>query len=245
MAFAWVQRPVVYEAAPGEQRMVRFPDGSVVTLSGGSTIQRTRLWGAPLRAARATTLTGEAFFDVTPSETPFIVQTFDAEVTVLGTEFGVRAWPDEPEAATRVALLSGQVRLSARPAFAGAPATSMVLTPGQVARVGGDEGLAVVPAETVEDALAWRAGDFVYKNQPLGLVVQDVERRFGIIVSLAPDALAHQRVSVALRAPDSVASVMHDLALALGLRYRTRAGGFELYRPSAAPSRPPSLRDAR
>ena len=39
-------------------------------------------------------LTGEAYFDVVEEDAPFVVETFNAEVRVLGTRFNVRAWPE-------------------------------------------------------------------------------------------------------------------------------------------------------
>jgi ferric-dicitrate binding protein FerR (iron transport regulator) len=222
-AFVWASRPVVVEAPVGERVAVRLPDGSAVTLNSGSTLHRARLFGTPLAGAREVELVGEAFFDVTEGGAPFIVRTVDAEVTVLGTRFGVRGW-DDAEGATTVALLEGRVRLTPT-ADRGA---AIVLTPGEVGRVEAAASLPVVEGAGVEDALAWRSGDLVYKDRPLGVVLADVERRFGVAVVPNPSSLAFRRVSVALRDPASAEAVVQDLATALGLRYRRTAAGFEL-----------------
>lgn len=218
----WTGRPVTHAAPVGEHLVVGLPDGSAVTLNSGSTLRHNRFSGG----ARTVRLEGEAFFDVAEAEAPFVVETFDAAVTVLGTRFGVRAWPGEDEAATTVALVSGRVLL----APAADPDAAVVLTPGQRGRVAGSAAPAI-EAGGVSDALAWRTGDLVYKDSPLGVILADVERRFGVGVVPSPPTLAQRRVSVALRAPASAEAVVRDLAAALGLRYRARADGFELYAP--------------
>lgn len=224
LALVWIGWPVTYQAAPGERLDIRLPDGSTVTLNSGTTLRRARLFATPF-AARNVRLEGEAFFDVTKDATPFVVRTFDARVTVLGTTFGVRAWADEPEAATTVALVTGRVRLT--PDAGGADA---VLAPGDVRRVAPGASVAADALSTAE-ALAWRQGDLVYKDRPLGVVLRDVERRFGLRVTALPVSLRDRRVSVALRTPSSADAVVRDLATAFGLRYRARADGYELYEP--------------
>ena len=231
VAFVVVQQPVVVRVPAGEVQTVTLPDGSVVTLNGGTTLERARFFTA--RSERAVILTGEAFFDVTHSSTPFVVRTFDASVTVLGTTFGVRAWPDDPEPATTVALETGRVRLTG----AAHPEEELILAPGEVARVQADAGPTRLSTEAVTDRTAWRQGDFVYKDQPLGLVLRDVERRFGVRIT-APEDLSRRHVSVALRTPGSADEVVRDLATALGLRYRARSDGFELLAGATAPTSP-------
>lgn len=224
LALVWIGWPVTYQAVPGERLDVRLPDGSAVTLNSGTTLRRARLFATPF-AARTVRLEGEAFFDVTEGATPFVVRTFDARVTVLGTTFGVRAWADEPDAATMVALVTGRVRLTPDAGQAEA-----VLAPGDVRRVAPGAPVAASAVSTAE-ALAWRRGDLVYKDRPLGVVLRDVERRFGLRVTARPADLGDRRVSVALRSPPSADAVVRDLATAFGLRYRPRADGYELYAP--------------
>ena len=223
----WAGRPVVVEATAGERVAVRLPDGSAVTLNSGTTLRRARGFGRD--GAREVTLEGEAFFDVAEGAAPFVVRTFDAEVTVLGTRFGVRAWPAEGEATT-VALVSGRVRLTA------GDGASVMLRPGEVGHAAAGAS-PLADAGGVEAALAWRAGDLVFKDRPLDVILNDVGRRFGVGVTAEPASLGLRRVSVALRDPASAEAVVRDLATALGLRYRARAGGFDLYAPEGPPRR--------
>ena len=79
----------------------------------------------------------------------------------------------------------------------------------------------------------------MYNDRPLGDVLGDVERRFGVDLGATPAALRQRRVSVALRAPDSAEAVVRDLALAFGLRYRARSGGFDLFESAPPPANTP------
>ena len=222
---------------------VALPDGSTVTLNSGSALRRTRGFGR-MGSAREVRLVGEAYFSVARSRAPFVVRTAGARVTVLGTRFGVRTWGEDGgredgaredggredggrEGATVVALLSGRVVLAPE----GDAGAAVVLAPGEVGRIA--RGAPVAVRGGVEEALAWRAGDLVYKDRPLAVVLGDVERRFGVVV-VADAALGRRRVSVALRRPASAEAVVRDLATAFGLRYSRRADGFELHAAGVA-----------
>jgi ferric-dicitrate binding protein FerR (iron transport regulator) len=80
---------------------------------------------------RRVRLVGEAFFEVEEHSTPFIVQTFNAEVTVLGTTFNVKAWPTSLDPATTVTLESGRVALN----VLDRPDEAVQMDPGQTRRI--------------------------------------------------------------------------------------------------------------
>lgn len=223
----WWMLPVTQTAAPGERLTVTLPDGSAVELNSGSTLRRARRFGAERRVE----LEGEAFFDVQKSAKPFVVATFNAEVRVTGTQFAVRAWPSA-EGETIVALTSGRVMV----APADTPAETVAMAPGETRRVASHRGkrpARVLPAAlSVLEATAWRRGDLVFKDARLGIVLHDVERRFGIDLSAEPAMLRARRLNLALRQPEDAEAVVRDLTQALGLRYRATASGFEIYAPA-------------
>lgn len=220
--------PVVKTAGPGQRLTVTLPDGSRVELNNGTTLRYARRFDDE----RMVHLEGEAYFDVVEEERPFIVHTFNAQVAVLGTEFNVRAWSRSIDPATTVTLESGRVAL----APAGLPEQAVELAPGQTRRMAEatDE---LSPADTVTAAwaTAWRNGDLVFKDQWLGVILEDVERRFGIDLALDPVTLGKKRVNYALRNPSADAEfVLRDICGGVaGLNYRETSTGYELY---ASPS---------
>ena len=80
----------VYSSDFGKQLAFELPDGSKVLLNSKSSIEfNERNWNSN----RTLNLQGEAFFDVEKGNT-FTVKTSQGEVSVLGTEFNVKAITD-------------------------------------------------------------------------------------------------------------------------------------------------------
>lgn len=241
-SFFWLFRPTVVSAPYGLTEALTLPDGSHVELASGSTLRYHWLGRSE---ARHVTLTGEAFFDVAhDADRPFVVEAFNADVTVLGTRFNVAAWPDDLRPETIVTLESGRVRVDPRPSLstdtdrpeapealrAQAVSDAVVLQPGEAAVV--HAGARLLPADSVSLArmLAWRSGGFFVSDRPLASVLDQVERRFDVEIEVTAD-LARRRVSYLNPDPPSAAAVLADLCQALDLRYRRTADGFDVFAP--------------
>ena len=230
----WARQTVVTEAPAGARASVALADGSRVTLNSGSRLAVARGLGAsrPWRASpRTVELDGEAFFAVAhDARRPFVVQTFNADVAVLGTRFNVRARVGEQAATTRVTLESGRVRVAPRGASASA---AVVLAPGEATAV--SAGRAEPPtAASADRQAAWRGGGFAVERLPLGDVLAEVERRFGTDVRATAGVPLDLPLTLYYRDGVTAEAVLHDLALAAGLRYRPLRGGFEVA-PAEAP----------
>ena len=73
----------------GTNETISYPDQSSVILNDGSSVKyNEKKW----TQERLVELTGEAYFSVEKSTTPFNVKTKNGTVEVLGTQFNVRAW---------------------------------------------------------------------------------------------------------------------------------------------------------
>jgi len=215
-------RPVVKTAPYGEQASVQLPDGSTIELNSGSSITYPRFFSD----TRSVSLNGEAYFDVTESDVPFIVETFNANVQVLGTTFNVKAWPSGWQPESVVTLTSGSVRLSAS-TLSEEP---LVMTPGQTIAVR-QEGTELIESEADTDThlLAWRKGELVFKGQKLISVLEEIERRYGINVELRVNQLLEKEVTLAYRPATSAENVLENLCHALNLQYRPISNGYELF----------------
>jgi ferric-dicitrate binding protein FerR (iron transport regulator) len=81
------------EAPFGSRTVVNLADGSKVWLNAGSKLKYAANFA---ESNREVILTGEAYFDVNKyREMQFIVKTSHLNVKVLGTEFNVKAYPEE------------------------------------------------------------------------------------------------------------------------------------------------------
>jgi transmembrane sensor len=219
-----LSRPTVLTTASGETLLAELPDGSTVELNSASRVAYTPGWRRlavlPGRERRVR-LDGEAFFAVRPGERPFVVETFNAEVVVLGTSFNVRA---RQATGTRVALQEG--RLAVAPGSG--PAGAVELARGEVAVV--RAGRATRSADAaVEHATAWREGGFAAQNEPLRLILEELERRFGKELRLENRAAAEDTLTLYFPRPADLETIVRDVATARELRFRPTSRGFVLY----------------
>ena len=94
--------------AYGEQKRLVLPDSSEVWLNAGSTITYPKTF---TKENRVVTLDGEAYFSVRKDDAkPFIVETSQLSVKVLGTKFNVKAYANDANITTT--LTSGKVEVS-------------------------------------------------------------------------------------------------------------------------------------
>ncbi len=88
----------------GQRQTVYLPDSSLVILNASSEIQ----YNSDFNTKRRVYIKGEAYFDVTHNEKiPFVVQTEDLNITVLGTAFNVNTVLDNKS----VSLERGKVNV--------------------------------------------------------------------------------------------------------------------------------------
>ena len=222
VALAWWAVPVTHHAAAGETVVVRLPDGSEAVLNSGSRLRHGRWLGGGRRVA----LVGEAFFDVERDEAPFVVETYNARVRVLGTAFNVRAWAGEGE--TSVAVVEGRVRVEGEAAVSGAGGAggAVEVVPGERAVVG----LGVPAAEPVDAkrAASWRKGGVAFEDRPLGAVLDEVERRYGVSIEAAPRAPLGVRVSAHYAERPALGALLGDLGAAAGARFTAEGDGYRV-----------------
>jgi ferric-dicitrate binding protein FerR (iron transport regulator) len=215
-------RPVSYMAHTGQRLSITLPDGSQITLNSGARLETPRRFGE----TRMVVLHGEAFFDVVKEDRPFQVETFNARVRVLGTRFHVRSWPEDLVNETLVNLESGRVSLSAT----GTAYDPVILNPGQQSRVVGTRSAPTpVDSVTFSSIVAWMDGGLVFRNQLLRVVLDDLERRYGLELTLEPSTLADKHVSMIVRHPPNLDVVIENLCRGYGLKYRAISNGYELY----------------
>lgn len=161
--------------ANGESYQLRLPDGTMVWLNAASSI--TYPVSFSNTALREVELAGEAYFEVVKDrKRPFVVSTNHQQIRVLGTEFNVNAYPDEPE--QRTTLLEGSIKLSMEDG-----ALARVLKPGEQAVSAGKQ--LQVSTVDVDQAVDWKNGDFIFQSEPLISLMRRVSRWYNVQVVYA------------------------------------------------------------
>ncbi|SEW35247.1 protein of unknown function [Chitinophaga arvensicola] len=155
----------------GGQYQVTLPDGTRVWLNASSSISYPTAF--PGRE-RKVTVKGEAYFEVAHNaQQPFKVVVNGVAVDVLGTHFNVNGYGDE--AATRITLLEGSVKISKG-------LTSAMLKPGQQALVAGNDNIQFNNGVEVEEAVAWKNGLFWFNGVDLPGIMRQLSRWYDIEV---------------------------------------------------------------
>lgn len=227
--WAW-SLPVTVTAPPGERQTTTLPDGSTVHLNSESSLSYTRTFRAwPFGDAetRGVHLDGEAFFDVRDGERPFVVETSDARVRVLGTQFNVRAGRGA-QPGTRVTVSSGRVRVAS---VRNASAAVVLDTPGQSSTVANASARPSRPEPVdLERALVWRDGGFAVTDRPLTEIVRELERRYGVQIRIDA-SVQNPSAPLSLYYPTAtgVETIVSDLCTARGLSYRPTSRGLLIY----------------
>ena len=200
-------QPVTYATGKGEHRRVALDDGSTVDLNA-----ETRLTVRLGRRERHVTLAeGEAIFDVAhAAQRPFTVAASGRTVRVVGTQFDVSSRDGQ------LAVTVARGRVQVEPPRKAPEARAYLLTPGQrlaVARSGAVQVATVDPLET----FSWRAGRLVYREQPLGEVVADLNRQFPEVIEIGDPELAAIPITGVI-VLDDARSVTQRLSLMLPIR---------------------------
>lgn len=157
--------------ARGRQYQLVLSDGSKVWLNAGSSIRYPQAF---TEQERRVEITGEAYFEVSGSaQDPFIVSANGAQVRVLGTHFDVNAYTDETTLNT--SLLEGRVRI-------GKGSDSVLLKPGQQARLDAGGIIRVVELSDPGASVAWKDGYFSFEDADIQTVMRQLSRWYDIEV---------------------------------------------------------------
>lgn len=159
----------------GGQFRVTLPDGTEAWLNANSSLTYPTAFSGNQRLVA---VQGEVYFAVAKDATrPFQVRVNDGPVIdVLGTEFNVNAYTDEPSINTT--LVQGKVNVHL------GSASAVVLQPGQQARVV-DGHLNMVPGVDVDQITAWKNGVFNFEGVDVPGVMRQLSRWYDIEVVYA------------------------------------------------------------
>jgi transmembrane sensor len=161
------------ETPKGGQYQVNLPDGTKVWLNASSSLKFPSSFASAQE--RTVTLNGEAYFEVVHlNNKPFKVKMKGYDVKVLGTSFNISNYENDGFIAT--SLLTGSVMVDAK------KNGDVVLVPGQQAYLDTKGGGLQVNTIDVNNAVAWKNGDFVFEKAHLFSIMKKIERWYDIDV---------------------------------------------------------------
>ena len=174
----------VIEIPRGGEYVVRLEDGTVVYLNSESELRIPVHFGSE---ERLVWLKGEAYFSVEhENKRRFIVRTDRADVSVLGTEFGVRAYAAEKEFLTT--LVKGSVEVKSEN-------NVHRIVPGEQAKVDHAGSIAVAKVNT-DEFVAWKLGRIVFTDARLEDIMNELQRWYDFNVFYTNSELKELRFSM-------------------------------------------------
>ena len=192
---------------------VTLADGTRITLNAGS---RLRYPVEFLEEQREVELFGEAFFDVSKSGKPFVVNVEGSKIRVYGTRFNVKT---SLQKNIETVLVEGKIGFQAS----------------------GQEEIKVVPGEQVtynmmsrkvdvrqvdtSYATAWLDGVFKYQDKKLDLVLEDISAWYGIDFELRTDVTVIE-VTMNLSKKTPIDEVISFIELMTNCEFKKEGGHY-------------------
>ncbi|MGO4875090.1 FecR family protein [Pedobacter psychrotolerans] len=165
--------------AKGETYVLTLPDKSRVWMNAASSL--TYSTSLNEHNERRVKLDGEAYFQIAKDKAhPFIVESKDQEVEVLGTHFNINSYGDDK--IVRTTLLEGSVKV----VFQKGERTEKILKPGQQSILLPDNRIAIKEVD-VKEAVAWRDGKFIFDREDMGTIMRKVARWYNVEVIFEDD----------------------------------------------------------
>ena len=155
-------------AHSGENKEIFLPESSHVILNAGSKIVYHE---NNFIADRELKLDGEAFFEVKPGS-QFTIKTDHGTISVLGTSFNVISRPGRFEVSCHTGKVS--VKTNKNDSLMVTARERVYVEPGGLKKV------TFASSEKPD----WTKGKFTFENQPLSVVIGELERQYNVTVDL-------------------------------------------------------------
>lgn len=176
---------IVVEAPLGSKTKLTLPDGSTVWLNAGSKMVYSQGFGV---SDRRLAFQGEGYFEVEKNdEMPFLVQTHDVNVTVVGTKFNFRNYPEDEEAV--VELLEGKVALENQLK----EEAVRYLPPNEKMVLHKATGEMDITSAKVKEATLWTENILLFDEDLLPDIVRELERSYHVQIEIENEDLKQTR----------------------------------------------------
>lgn len=184
-----------------------LPDGTHVMLNSKSTLLYPEQFTGETRSVY---LIGEANFKVKPDKKhPFIVKANDYQVTALGTEFNVNAYPESNELIAT--LLEGSVKVEFNNLI-----SNVILKPNEQLIYNKHTKIHNLRLPEMDDVTAWQRGELVYSNMHLEDIFTSLERKFPYAFVYSLHSMKKNTYSFRFRQQANLEEVMEIISQVVG-----------------------------
>ena len=161
----------------GKKFELQLSDGTVVNLNSGSSFRYPINFKKD--GQRNVFLEGEAFLDVAKDKSrPFVLNSNNLDVTVLGTQFNVSAYPEE--VTTDVVLIEGAVKMQLANRVPSDENNNLILEPGYKGSFHrSNKNITSKPVNT-SAYTSWMQGELVFRNMTFENILKKMERHYNV-----------------------------------------------------------------
>ena len=190
-----------------EIRELTLPDGTHVMLNSKSTLLYPDQFTGETRSVY---LIGEANFKVKPDKKhPFIVKANDYQITALGTEFNVNAYPESNELIAT--LLEGRVKVEFNNLM-----SNVILNPNEQLIYNKQTKQHNLRLPEISDVTAWQRGELVFSNMHLEDIFTNLERKFPYAFVYSLHSMKKNTYSFRFRNQATMEEVMEIISQVVG-----------------------------
>lgn len=197
----------------GKMFTLVLSDGTKIYLNSGTRIKFPVKF--PEKGRREVLVYGEAYFDVTKDEhRPFVVNSKEVGIEVLGTQFNLSSYDDQSEVAT--VLVEGSVSLSRSENSS----DRILLKPGEKGAWNRDKGIIEVEEVDVSLHTGWVNGEVVFRNAPFTELLASLERTYNVKIENTNDSIVGQTFSARFnRNVEKIEDVLEALRIITPFEY--------------------------
>jgi len=160
-------------------------DGSVIYLANNTTFSYPTEFSSD---SRRVNLNGEAFFDITPNpKQPFIIETDEAIIEVLGTSFNVKSDKNEN---FELIVEKGKVRATLK----SNPSESTIVLPGEKITSNGNQFSKIKTDNLLYSA--WKKQRMQFKDESLSNIIRVINKNYNSNIQLNDQQLNDRKLTV-------------------------------------------------
>lgn len=209
--FTEKQNKVISTAETLQQ--VILPDGTTVDLNHGSTLIFPKKFRGKTRQVK---LNGEGFFDVKRNENmPFIIETEQLNIRVLGTSFNVKAYQGDDH--SEVIVATGKVSVNARYLE-----DNIILEAGDAVNYSAKANALETHKVYTGNYKAWKTKELEFNNTKLTEVIKIIEETYHISIHVDSNIVTEDKVLNATFSQYSLDHVLESVCTSFNLQYSKR-----------------------
>lgn len=198
-------------------------DGTMVVLNAGSAISYPQTFKGDTRTVR---LTGEAYFDVAEdTEHPFIVETENMKITVLGTCFDVKAYNEDRMA--MVTTQEGLVKVNLMQP--GSSSRPVHLRENQQVLYNKHEKEMQLQNVNATYYTAWKNGTCFFDNERMEDIAKILSRQYGVKIKILSLNIANQQYSGFFNKDEGLFHILNSFKKNRNLEYKQTENEIIIY----------------